>query len=125
MASFTINDTTYTFLDEIQVRFPELIELLKNSESIKGEQKQYWLDILPSMTNQQIDRLFNILLTEKQEIERLDLAFQEEVRRLNEQHYIEFQALQTKKAKEKLAIMESNDTSKKDAEDALNQLSNW
>lgn len=121
MASFTHEGVTYNFLDEIALRFPELVELLKNSQAINPEQKQYWLDIIPSMTNSQIDRLFNILITEKQEIERLDLAFQEEVKRLNEQHYLEYQALQAKKAKEKIAEAEKNDTSKQDAEDVLGQ----
>lgn len=122
MAQITHNNFTFTVLEELQVRFPELIDLILNSESIDNAQKQYWLDILPSMTNEQIDRLFNILMTEKIEIEKLDLQFQEDVKALNEKHLIQWQALQSKKAKEKIAKAEKEDTSKQDAEDALGML---
>ena len=122
MAQITHNNFTFTILEELQVRFPELIDLILNSESIDNAQKQYWLDILPSMTNEQIDRLFNILMTEKIEIEKLDLQFQEDVKALNEKHLIQWQALQSKKAKEKIAEAEKEDASKQDAEDALGML---
>ena len=122
MAQITHNNFTFTILEELQVRFPELIDLILNSESIDNAQKQYWLDILPSMTNEQIDRLFNILMTEKIEIEKLDLQFQEDVKALNEKHLIQWQALQSKKVKEKIAEAEKEDTSKQDAEDALGML---
>lgn len=122
MPSITYNNFTFTILDEIQVRFPELVDLILTSESIDNNQKQYWLDILPSMTNEQIDRLFNILMTERQEIERLDLQFEQDVKALNERHQIQWQALQSQKAKEKIAEAEKNDTSKKDADDALGTL---
>lgn len=122
MAQITHNDFTFTVLDEIQVKYPELVDLVLGSESIDNNQKQYWLDILPSMTNEQIDRLFNILMTERIEIQKLDLQFQEDVKALNEKHLIQWQALQSQKAKEKIAEAEKNDSSKKDAEDALGSL---
>lgn len=123
MAQITHNNVVYTILDEIQIKFPELIELIFNSESINtSEQKQYWFDMIPAMNNDQIDKLFNILMTERQEIERLDLAFQEEVKRLNEAHMIKFQQLQNQRAKEKIEEAERNDNSKQEAEDILGSL---
>ncbi len=122
MAQITHNDFTFVVLDEMQVRYPELIDLILWSESIDNNQKQYWLDILPSMTNEQIDRLFNILMTERIEIQKLDLQFQEDVKALNEKHLIQWQALQSQKAKEKIAEAEKNDSSKQDAEDVLGNL---
>lgn len=123
MAQVTHNNFTYTILDEIQIKFPELIELILNSESINtSEQKQYWFDMIPAMSNEKIDRLFNILMTERQEIEKLDLAFQEEVKKLNEAHLIKFQQLQNQRAKEKIEEVERNDTSKQDAEKILGSL---
>lgn len=122
MAQITHNDFTFTVLDEIQVKYPELVDLVLGSESIDNNQKQYWLDILPSMTNEQIDRLFNILMTERIEIQKLDLQFQEDVKALNEKHLIQWQALQSQKAKEKIAEAEKNDSSRQDAEDALGSL---
>lgn len=122
MSQITHNDSTYNILDEVYAKFPELISLILGSESInESDQKQYWFDMLPSMTDHQIDRLFNILMTEKQEIERLDLAFQEDIKKLNEKHLIEWQQLQSQRAKEKIAEQEKNDNAKSEAEDALGE----
>lgn len=122
MSQITHNDSTYNILDEVYAKFPELISLILGSESInESDQKQYWFDMLPSMTDHQVDRLFNILMTEKQEIERLDLAFQEDIKKLNEKHLIEWQQLQSQRAKEKIAEQEKNDNAKSEAEDALGE----
>jgi hypothetical protein len=71
------------------------------------------------MTDDQIDRLFNILLTERRQLEELNIKYQEEIKTLNEKHLIQWQALQSQKAKEKLEEAEKSDTSKQDAADAL------
>lgn len=62
--------------DAIQVQYPELIDLLLQTESIDSNDKQDWLDLLPSMTDDQIDRLFNILMTERIELQQLELQYQ-------------------------------------------------
>ena len=100
MAQITRDGFTFTVLDEIQAKYLELIELVLWSESIDNNEKQYWFDILPSMTNEQIDRLF---------------------KNLNEKHLIQWQSLQSQKTKEKIQQAEKTDTSKKDADDALSQ----
>lgn len=122
MAQVTHNDFTFTILDEIQVKYPELVDLVLGSESIDNNEKQYWFDILPSMTNEQIDRLFNILMTERRQLEELNLKYQEEIKTLNEKHLIQWQSIQSQKAKEKVQEAESKDTSKQDADDMLGML---
>ena len=52
MAQITKNDFTFTLLDEIQVKYPDLVDLIIGSESIDNNEKQYWFDILPSMTDE-------------------------------------------------------------------------
>lgn len=122
MAQVTHDGFTFTILDEIQGKYPELVDLVIGSESIDNNEKQYWFDILPSMTNEQIDRLFNILMTERRQLEELNLKYQEEIKNLNEKHLIQWQSLQSQKTKEKIQEAEKSDTSKKDASDALDQL---
>jgi hypothetical protein len=124
MAQVVQNDFTFTILDEIQLKYPELIELVLGSESIDNNEKQYWFDILPSMTNDQIDRLFNILMTERKQLEELNIKYQEEIKTLNEKHLIQWQSLQSQKAKEKIEAAEKTDTSKQDAAWALDMLGN-
>jgi hypothetical protein len=122
MAQITHNDFTFTLLDEIQVKYPDLVDLIIGSESIDNNEKQYWFDILPSMTDEQIDRLFNILMTERRQLEELNLKYQEEIKTLNEKHLIEWQSLQSQKTREKIQKEERNDTSKNDADAAINML---
>lgn len=124
MAQVTHNDFTFTILDEIQAKYPELMELILGSESIDNNEKQYWFDILPSMTDEQIDRLFNILMTERRQLEELNMKYQEEIKTLNEKHLIQWQTLQSQKAKEKVKEAESNDTSKQDANNTLDMFGN-
>jgi hypothetical protein len=123
MAQVIRDNFTFTILDEIQIQYGELVELILGSESIDNNEKQYWFDILPSMTNEQIDRLFNILMTERHQLEELNIKYQEEIKTLNEKHLIEWQSLQSQKAKEQLQKVEQSDTSKSDAADSLGLLS--
>lgn len=51
---------------------PKLTELIINTESMDKEEVQYWFDILPIMTQEQTERLYNILETEKIKLEELD-----------------------------------------------------
>ncbi len=125
MAQVTRNEFTFTILDEIQVKYPDLIELVLGSESIDNNEKQYWFDILPSMTDEQIDRLFNILMTEKRQLEELNVKYQDEIKTLNEKHLIQWQSLQSQKTKEKIEAAEKTDTSKDEANDALNMLGSF
>jgi uncharacterized protein YsxB (DUF464 family) len=115
MAQITQNDFTFTILDEIQVKYPDLVDLVLHSESIDNNEKQYWFDILPSMTDEQIDRLFNILMTERRQLEELNVKYQDEIKTLNEKHLIEWQSLQSKKAREKVSAEEKTDSSKDEA----------
>jgi hypothetical protein len=124
MAQITRDNFTFTILDEIQLKYGELIELVLWSESIDNNEKQYWFDILPSMTDEQIDRLFNILMTEKKQLEELNVKYQEEIKNLNEKHLIQWQSIQSQKAKEKIQKAESADTAKDEADDILGMLWN-
>ena len=85
-------------------KFPELIKLILNTESMDDDERQYWFDIIPSMTNEQIDRLFNILDTERKKLEALETKYQKEIKSLNEKHLIEWQEIQMKENKEKIDL---------------------
>lgn len=78
---------------EIQAQYPELVKLVVNTESMDNKEKQYWFDILPSMTDAQVDRLFEILETERIKLEKLEIKYQDEIRGLNEKHLSEWQKL--------------------------------
>ena len=102
MAEIKQNGATYKISDETYSRYKELIDLIIATESMDNEERQYWFDIMPSMTDSQIDRLYNILETEKKELQKLEVRYQEEIKNLNEKHLIEWQEFQMKKAKQKV-----------------------
>ena len=57
-AEIISNGVTFTINDEMQSKYSELIKLILNTESMDDDERQYWFDIMPSMTNAQNDRLF-------------------------------------------------------------------
>lgn len=103
MANIQHNGKTFQIADEMQVKYPELIELVLNTESMDDDERQYWFDIMPSMTDAQIDRLYNILDTERKKLEELEVKYQKEIKNLNEKHLIEWQQFQMKQNQQKVA----------------------
>jgi len=123
MADIKHNGTTFYISDEIQTKYPELIKLILETESMDDDERQYWFDIMPSMTDSQIDRLYNILETEKKKLEELEVKYQKEIKSLNEKHLIEWQEFQMKKAKDKVAEAKKNEKqSEQDPDDVLAML---
>jgi len=123
MADIKHNGTTFYIADEVQTKYPELIKLILHTESMDDDERQYWFDIMPSMTDSQIDRLYNILETEKKKLEELELKYQKEIKSLNEKHLIEWQEFQMKKAKQKVAEAKKNEKAdEKDPDDVLDML---
>jgi len=90
-------------------QYKELIDLILQTESMDDDERQYWFDIMPSMTDKQVDRLFNILDTEKKKLEKLETKYQNEIKNLNEKHLIEWQEFQMKDSKKKIKEEEAKD----------------
>ena len=103
MAEITQNWKTFIIDEESQAKYSELIKMILATESMDDDERQYWFDIMPSMTDSQIDRLFNILDTERKKLEELEVKYQEEIKDLNEKHLIEWQDFQMKDSKKKIA----------------------
>lgn len=124
MATIQQGKMTFTILDELQNKHPELIKLILATESMDDSERQYWFDILPSMNEDQTKRLYDILETEKKKLEELEVKYQEEIATLNQTHTNEWQAHEMKKQKEAIAAQEAADTTNKQ-EDAKAVLGNW
>lgn len=114
MAQIQKNDVFFTVSDELQAKYPELVQLIMATESMDNDERQYWFDIMPSMTDTQIDRLFDILETERKKLQELEVKYQKEIKSLNEKHLIEWQELQVKEGKEKVAAAKAADAGQKD-----------
>ena len=111
--------------EEIQAKYPELIELIVKTESMDDDERQYWFDIMPSMTDAQIDRLFDILETERRKLQELEVKYQKEIKALNEKHLIEWQEVQMKEAKKKaqaVKVADEKNSKKEDPDEILAML---
>lgn len=75
---------------------PELIPLILNTESMDDEEREYWFQILPIMTADQIEKFKDILVTEKQQLAKLDEEYESELAKINEKHLQEWQAFESK-----------------------------
>lgn len=60
---------------DVQEKFSELVDLIKGSESMNTEERQYWINILPVMTPDQIKNLHDILSNEKQQLAAIDAKY--------------------------------------------------
>lgn len=80
----------------VKEKYPDLIDLIKETESMDDEERQYWLQILPVMTDQQVEKFKNILITEKEQLAELDKEYEDELNRLNEKHLLEWKEFESK-----------------------------
>lgn len=125
MAQITHHEKNFVVSDEMQAKYAELIELILNTESMDDDERQYWFDIMPSMTENQIDRLYNILDTEKKKLEELEVKYQKEIKTLNEKHLIEWQQFQVKQSQQKVTKArneEQKEAAEENADDVLKMI---
>jgi|GEM_PF-445116 len=98
-ASFNVsaqnNDiNNFSIAENIKTQYPELVQLILITESMDDTERQYWFDILPSMNETQVSRLFNILETERVKLAELEVKYQQEIMALNQKHLDEMKARQ-------------------------------
>jgi hypothetical protein len=122
MGQIQKNDTTFQITDELQAKYPELITLIMATESMDNDERQYWFDIMPSMTDAQVDRLFDILETERKKLSELEVKYQKEIKTLNEKHLIEWQEMQVKEGKKKVAAAKAEEGKQEDPDEILAML---
>lgn len=89
-------------------KYPELVALIKKTESMSDEERAYWFQILPIMTADQVNRLKNILEEEANQLAKLDTQYQEELTKLNKKHVEEWNVFQKKQEREALKEQEAS-----------------
>ena len=84
----TGKQTGLTISDELKKKHPELIALIIGSESMNDEERQYWVNILPIMTPEQIQNLKEILMNEKTQLEAIDKKYSSEIAQIGQQQLL-------------------------------------
>ncbi|EKD47983.1 MAG: tetratricopeptide TPR_3 [uncultured bacterium] len=101
------NATQFVIPDEVANKFPDLVKLIKETESMTDAERNYWFQILPIMTEDQVVKLRGILMKEREQLAKLDNEYEKELKRINDKHAIEWKEFQTKKAREERKAQES------------------
>lgn len=100
---------------EVQAAFGELIGLIKASESMNDEERQYWINILPIMTPEQIGNLRDILESEKSQLQAIDEKYAKEVERLGQQESVRQTDSERQRARQKRQSTEQAHRTTEDA----------
>jgi hypothetical protein len=61
--------STLVIPEEIQKQYAEYVELIKGSRSMDDEERQYWIDVLPIMSEDQMQNLRDILENERKQLQ--------------------------------------------------------
>lgn len=108
--------------DMIFENYGELVQLILESKSLaENNEKQTWFDILPIMKSEQIDKLKDILVREKQQLAEIDAKYKQKQEEINQKYQKMFDVNIYHKTQ---ALLESkeNEHREKDMEDADNLL---
>jgi len=104
----------------IRQTFPDLIKLIYETESMNEEEREYWLQIMPIMTEDQITKFRGILVNEKEQLSKLDNEYHSEMSRINKSHAPAIDEEKLRARMEKIKTEEaSHDKEEKDKEAAL------
>ena len=71
----TTDQSSLQISEDTASQFPELTELIKASRSMDDSERQYWIDVLPIMSEDQIANLQDILDNEKKQIDEANQAY--------------------------------------------------
>ena len=87
--------------------FPDLIKLIFETESMDIDEREYWLQILPIMTEDQIKKFRDILVNEKEQLKKLDKEYENEMSSLEDKHQKALNEEEIRRKREELKSKES------------------
>lgn len=111
---------------DLEKKYPDLVELIKQTPAMNLEEKNYWFKIIPMMNADQITNLRSILVKERQNIEDINQKYTSDIQAINTKYQSEINALEYKekmkfiKAQEKRNEVNEN----KEETELLEELAN-
>ena len=94
-----MDPTTSTTGDDYKIpaivleKYGDLVAKIKRTESMTKEEREYWFQILPIMTEEQVTRLNQILEEEATQLAKLDADYKEDLEDLNQKHMTEWDSM--------------------------------
>lgn len=65
----------------VREKFPDIVKLIYETESMNDEEREYWMQIMPIMTEDQILKFREILVNEKDQLAKLDKEYESEMQK--------------------------------------------
>ncbi len=109
---------------DVQQKYADLIALIKQSESMNDEERQYWINILPIMTPEQVQNLRDILENERKQLAAIDSKYQTEIEKLGQAEVVKQTEEERRARRQQRVSTETSHKEKEDqaAEDILKQI---
>ncbi len=117
-----LNQTGWEFVipNSVIEKYPDLVELIKQTEAMNLDEKNYWFKIMPLMNEEQIANLRWILVKEREQLDEINQKYNEDIEEINDKHQTEITALEAKKRRDELKQQEqANESEESKAEEAL------
>ena len=67
----------------VREKFPDLVKLIYETESMNQEEREYWLQIMPIMSEEQIVKFREILVNERDQLAKLDKEYTQEMSKID------------------------------------------
>ena len=102
----------------------EVLKLIAESTTMQKIEKDGWIELMPQMSNSQIDELRLILVTEKNKLEEIDTRYKKQIKKIEKDYIENYLARKSRtkwkeaRAKEQSHLKESDEK----AEELLEQL---
>lgn len=98
----------------------ELVELIVVTKSMNDDERQYWFNILPIMSEEQIEKLRKILVTEQKKLAEINQEYNARVTEINEKYLQKYQEKEIQRKQEELKQAEqASEVQDKTLEDQL------
>lgn len=94
--------------DDVKQKFGELIQLIIGSESMNTEERQYWVNILPIMTPEQLQNLREILVNEREQLKAIDQKYGQEIDKIGQEQAVRQFAAQRKESRTERMTQEAS-----------------
>ncbi len=102
---------------EVQEKFASILVLIQGSESMNNEERQYWINILPIMTPEQLKNLQDILSSEKKQLAAIDAKYSKEMSQVSGAVAVQSMEQKIRLQKEKRREAEQEDLKKEQSEE--------
>ncbi|PKL36693.1 hypothetical protein CVV38_02195 [Candidatus Peregrinibacteria bacterium HGW-Peregrinibacteria-1] len=109
----------YIVPDLIREKYPDLMKLIYETESMDKEEREYWLQIMPIMNDEQVVKLRDIMVNEQVQLSEIENKYSEKkpVRELDEN------AIRERQEKLRAAEATSSEKDRAEEEKLLKELS--